>query len=199
MAEKYGKFFEIEGVFADDLKFLAPAICTEELRYFMNCLMIEETYPDKDGNKQLRAIATDGTRMHVVDPLPPSAVQIHDIKPGRYRVLKVNRYNVQMVEYPGAPDNFPDWKKVVPTTEPTWERDFYGAEKCSRKTFSIEYAKLSYISGKVCAIDHEFLRPLVGFSWKVGIYDNEETPFISKVLVFKSGTKTAYIMPLCAD
>ena len=197
IVEKYGKFFEVEGTLADDLRFLAPAISTTDF-FSMDYLVLEDSTPAEDGTPQLRAIATDRARMHIVDPLPKTAIQIYGLKAGKYRVLKVNRNNVQLVEYPGAQGTFPDYKRAIPTDPPKWTREFYGEPERCIKGFSINLAKISNIEGKVCAIDFNFLKPLAGYSWSVGIYDSD-LPWISKVLVFKSGTKTAYLMPLNAD
>lgn len=196
MDEKYGKFYEVEGSFADDLKFLSAAIGTDTCRGFMNCLLIEPSDIHEDGIQRLKGITTDGARMHIVDPLPMSSLTVHNMKPGKYRIIKTARKNVQICEYPGAPGTFPEYKRVIPQEAPTWERKYIG-DSFGRKAFSIEVSKLSNIEGIPCALDIEFLRPLAGYSWKIGFYKNEHQPeFISKVVVFKSGTRTAYLMPL---
>ena len=109
----YSFFAELQGQIAKEFSFLSKAVSDDVTRYFMNFILVEQMFPDDP--LRLRAVSTDGRRLHIVEPLSQS---IESLLPGRYRVIKSTSKSVQIIrvsdETVSACGDFPNWQRVMP-------------------------------------------------------------------------------------
>ena len=180
----YEKAYEFKGSAAAVLGWVASArIAKDDYRAMMEVVHVE------DG----QAIATDGRRIHIAK-LPmvkePDKIE-HPILPdGDYQVLAETKKSIALgrVESVG----YPNWKKVIPTGEIEREVDFYIRDKSK---INIMVAELIVQCGAPGAVNAEFLKSFIGYSWVVKIRKTE-SEYSFKAVQFTSGDMTAYIMPL---
>jgi hypothetical protein len=194
---KYGRFVHAEDSLADQLRFLAVAVSGDETRYFMADIEVEEMEPATDGKARLlRAIATDGRRMHIVEPLNTAAAEIHGMEPGRWHVVanRVKYVELAKIEYPDG--SFPNWRKVVPDAAPKFETEFFGLSLKSSYIMrhTPDLLKLFRSFPEPTVINLKYLEDLgTGKKWKV------EWHAPDRAVVFASGECRAIIMPMQAD
>ena len=195
---KYGIFVEAEGELARHLRFLAVAVSDDTTRYFMCDIEVEEMEPATEERKYplLRGIATDGRRLHIVEPLSASASVIHGMTPGRYHVVSVKGKYVQLAKFAEAPGAFPNWRKVVPEGLPKYETTFECFSLSGRHagSSSAALAKMLRAFPAPTGINLKYLADLgQDDEWKVGWYG------ANRAIDFTSGPKRAVIMPMCMD
>jgi hypothetical protein len=80
----YNAFVDARDTLAFQLGFLARAVSNDETRLFMTYLHVE---PSDKGNGLL-GVATNGQRLHLVDPLDQA--DAWGVTPGFWRVLKTS-------------------------------------------------------------------------------------------------------------
>jgi hypothetical protein len=176
---KYSDFIEVEiNKSCNDLNFLAKAISRDITRPIMQFLQIEES----SIKPNLIGIATDGKRMHIVDPLPECGLSI-----GAWRILKTGS-KVWLTKYADNKVNFPTWRKVLPKGKPNYSTTFNG--------FSITTNATS-----LTTLIREFPEPTalnLTFVLDLGISDVWDIEYRGppSAVVFKSNNKTALIMPM---
>ena len=179
----YEKAYEFTDTAGSVLKWVAAARSVKVRRVNMECVHVE------DG----QAIATDGKRIHTAK-LPAVIDTDKTEKPilpdGDYRVIAETRKSISLglIE----PVDYPNWKKVIPTGEIEREVDFYIRDKSK---INIRVAELIVQCGAPGAVNAEFLKSFIGYSWVVKIRKTE-SEYSFKAVQFTSGDMTAYIMPL---
>lgn len=116
----YDFYAKIEGPLAKELLFISRAIGSDETRYFMTYFVVERKQED-DPSQGLRAIATDGRRLHIVEPLCKTA-EAYGISPGKYHVVGKTKKSIQIARISDASSkdagDFPNWRRVIPDSEP---------------------------------------------------------------------------------
>ena len=79
----HGTFVEAFGMFGNQMGFLSRALGRDETRPLFHHILIEPSEADEG---KFRGVATDGRRIHIVDPLScPGNV---GIEAGRWRFLR---------------------------------------------------------------------------------------------------------------
>jgi hypothetical protein len=189
---KFGTFVEAWGQLAQQLKFLSGAVSSDETRYFMNFIYIELSElpaTTEDGTVILKGIATDGHRLHIVDPLPVFASQM-GLESGFWKVIKNNSKTFQMAKMREGPGEFPNYKKVIPKDEPRYETEYW-SDGCKIQEKSFRLVKFFRDFPKLTVINLEYLAALTpGEIWKVRWIEER------KAITFTANTKTAIIMPI---
>ena len=191
----YGQFVEAEGVLADQLRFLALAVSDDSTRYFMCRIEVEEVEPATEERKYpiLRGISTDGRRMHIIEPLAPSAVLVCGMSPGGWHVVAKNSKRVQLAKYNEPSGKFPNWSKVVPDGQPEYKTEFTGVSLKGSDLYrhTPDLLRLFRSFPEPTAINLQYLADLgLGRDWKVDWY----AP--NRAIVFTSGVFKSVIMPM---
>ena len=195
---KFDLFAELQGTLAGEFDFLAKAVSEDETRFFMEWILIEPVDAD-DVTKGLRAIATDGARLHIVEKLHAS-VELYGITDGHYKIVKSNRTVTQITRVSADTEEicgkFPDWRRVMPEGDPVKIIDFNGfalkgttSVLLFRDTirFFREFPEDTYFSPN-------YLSALpVGYPWKCHYWAS------NKGVKFVSNNMTAVIMPLSKE
>lgn len=194
---KYGQFIEAVGTFASELSFLGRAVADDETRYFMTFIHIEPSEVSaatEEGTPLFRGVATDGRRLHIVDPLSASAAVIYGLECGFWRSLKNGNHPwiAKLTEDPGT---FPNYKKVMPVGEVKHRFKFDQFRLTGKQSFgpknALAIAKFIREFPEPTAIDLRFLADLGDFeSWE-GEWRGPRT-----AVQFNSKNKTAIVMPL---
>jgi hypothetical protein len=197
---KYGTFIESQGGFTQELRFLAKAVSGDETRYFMNHIFIEPSeatlYDNKKNVPLFRGVATDGRRLHIVDPISESAGEVFGLVPGFWHVVSNKQSCVQLAHIPDFEGQFPNYRQVIPTSEVLHHSKFSGFTLSGRNVTggSREIAKLFKGFPELTIANLSYLMDLgMDTTWKV------EWRGSKPALVFKSGAKTAIIGTILAD
>ena len=197
---KYGTFIESQGEFTQELRFLAKAVSGDETRYFMNFMLIEPSEAeDKREDKSMplfRGVSTDGRRLHLVDPLNSAAGPVFGLCPGYWHVVSNKQNCVQIAHIPDFEGQFPNYQKVIPSEDPLQESEFSGFSLSSQRAgeSSREISKFFRSFPEPTPLNLLYLADLgVDTNWKVEWRGNK------KGVTFKSGNKTAIIIPMQAD
>jgi len=193
---KYNAFVDCVGNLANELIFLSGATEEAARRPYMEYIYITQSESGEEG--QLCGVATDGRRLHVVDPLYKSATAF-GLVPGYWRVFKKIKKPVVWVARVDDPSvselTFPDYKKIIPTGTPEYQTKFSGF--CYGNTFRRNYgelAKFIHDFPDATAINLEYLHDLgIGFDWAVDWYGSQ------KPLKFTDANRMAVIMPMIID
>jgi len=190
---EYNKFIDVKGYFASDLEYLSGATNKdrEVAQLWMDYIHIESS--DKGG---LLGIATDGRNLHLIDPLPKSAIEWFELCPGYWEILRTYKKE-ERVWLARLDDrcttnpvfNYPDWKRIIPTEEAAYKTKFEGY------TFDgHNYNELvDLIRGfpEKTVISLHYLNSLGPYTvWDVEWYSQ------TKVVKFTSGPRMALIMPI---
>ena len=189
---KYNAFIDCEGSLAFELRFLAKA--TEKCSRYLYHENIFITPSESGIEGQLRGMATDGKRLHIVDPLDKS-VMAYEMTQGFWRILKETRKPVvwaaRLADTSADHINFPDIKRVMPNGEPEYETEFSGfSHSLTRHNYG-QLAKFLHEFPDATAINLDYLHDLgTDFNWKVEWYGSQ------KALKFTELNRTAIIMPM---
>lgn len=199
---KYGAFIESKGSFAQELRFLAKAVSGDETRYFMNHIFIEPSMlPDEWWKRRgeykpiYRGVATDGRRLHIVDPMPNDH-EYSSLCAGFWHVVSNKASCVQIAYIPDFQGQFPQYEKVIQREDPLQESEFSGFSLSGRRTgeSSREISKFFRSFPEPTPINLTYIADLgIDTPWKV------EWRGAKKGVTFKSGNKTAIIMPMQAE
>jgi hypothetical protein len=198
----YDKFIESQGVFAEDLKFLAKAVSDDECRYFMAHIYIEPSMiPDEwwkrrgEYRPKYKGTSTDGYRLHIVDPLPNDH-EFEALSPGFWKVMQINKKHVQIAHMPNFQGQFPNYQNAIPTEDILHSSQFCG--------FSLQGNRAGESSREISKFFRSFPKPTpinlnyiadIGLDryWAVDWRGND------KSVVFTSKERTAIIMPMMAE
>ena len=189
---KYGKFIDAEDVLAFQLNFLAKGLDPNvEFNPAMQYIHIEPS----DKGEGLLGVASDGGRLHIVDPLHKAAVEVFGLTTGFWQVFKSNsRKRVWVARLEDSQTEglkFPNWRKVIPNEKPIYETTFEGFSFTGSNKNYNHLAKFITSFPEVTALNLEYLQALgAGFRWKV------EWIGPSKPIKFTEGNRLAVIMPM---
>jgi hypothetical protein len=193
---RYETFIEAAGLFAWEINFLSRALFSNWGVGPLSCIHVEVS------EKGLAGIATDGRRMHVVDPLHASAFGGADLGPGTWRALGGKGELSWIVKVADEDAGlFVPWKKVIPegtpgyTCEfpgysPEWEWEWEWEEK-GDTVGAEELTRLIRGFPEETVIPLRYLADLGRKDrWRVEWRGN------CRAVVFESGNKKAVIMPV---
>jgi hypothetical protein len=191
---KYSLFIDAVGELADELRFLGRAVSDDKTRYFIQNILVEYIDPEKP-EKGLRGVATDRSRLHIVEPLNSEGPEMLGMTPGQYRYLKtsgkhtwVARIDDESVHEFGR---FPNWRRVVPDGIPVFTMKYTGVQSSDRGHNSAALTKFLRAFPEATALNLTYLSDLgTAEQWDV------EWTSSDKAIVFKAKTKTAVIMPI---
>jgi hypothetical protein len=115
----YDKIINVNGLLKNDFEFLYRATegsSAEALQY----IRIEEN----ESNNTLLAVATNGRRLHKIEPLHAVAQEL-GISPGLWEVLKEKKefFLLRLDQTEPLGFTYPDWRKVIPASEPLYSTD----------------------------------------------------------------------------
>ena len=199
---KYGAFIEAQGSFAQEIRFLAKAVSDNEYRYFMKHIFIEPSMlPDewwkRRGEYEPRycGIATDGRRLHIVDPIPNDR-EYSSLCPGFWHVVSNKASCVQIAHVPDFEGQFPNYRQVIPSDDVLHHSEFSGFTLSGQRAgeSSREISKFFRSFPEPTPLNLAYLTDLgMDTPWKV------EWRGARKVLTFKAGSRTAIIMPMLAE
>jgi hypothetical protein len=191
---KYGKFVDAAGSVAFQLRYLSKAVSTDETRFFMMYIHIEPS----DKGEGLLGVATDGRRLHLVDPLDEAAAGVFGITPGYWQVFKgahsSRLWLARLEDSETESWRYPAWRNVMPKGEVAYKTTFEGFNIKGPKSNYTELAKFLHDFPDATAIDLEYLSLLgTGFTWDVEWYGS------NKSLKFIEGNRLALIQPMMID
>jgi hypothetical protein len=184
----YGTFVEAFGEFARQLAFLSRAIGREHSRPMFLNIKIE---PSEGSEGKFRALASDGRRLHIVDPL--SCLDNIGVEPGAWRFLRSTPKTAWMAKVNDKDvADFPDYKRVIPEGEPVFETSYYSGCMEREPWGSILAEAVRFINKfpHHTVINPAYLMDLGREEWRV--YETQA----SKSIVFESGNLKAVIMPI---
>jgi hypothetical protein len=182
----HGTFIEAFGELSKEITFLSRAICKEEDRYFMWHILIEPS--DAEPGK-FKGVATDGRRLHIVDPL--SAPDNIGLEAGNWRPLKRGGECSWIAQIKDFRGRFPDYRKVIPHDEPAFTFELPGIPRGDNMRNMPYLVKFFREFPDPTAINMNYINALDHYrAWKVKWYGN------NKAVLFESGNYTAVIMPM---
>jgi DNA polymerase III sliding clamp (beta) subunit (PCNA family) len=186
----HGTFIEAFGEFSKEITFLSRAISKEAEHYFMRHILIESS--DGGGGK-FRGVATDGRRLHIVDPL--SCPDGLGLETGNWRPLKRGGGCSRIAQIKDGAGKFPNYRTVIPHNEPLFTFELpcipRGDNLAGNMPFLVKFFRefpepTAFNMNYLNALDHNL-------AWKVKWYGSE------KAVLFESGSYTAVIMPMRMD
>jgi len=187
---KYSAFIDAEGLNASHLDFLAKAASDDSTRFFMNNIHIE---PSDKGEGLLLGVATDGRRIHLVDPIP-EPITFLGLTPGYWKVLKTSAKRVWLARLDDSITdgwNFPNWRKFVSSNEAVYETTFEGF--ALKKNYSNTHGLVKFMRGfpETTVVDINYLCQLgTDSTWKLEWFGN------TMPLKFTAENLMAVIMPM---
>lgn len=187
----YGKFVVAEGSVAFQLRFLSKAVSTNEASFYMMYIHIEPS----DKGEGLLGVATDGRRLHLVDPLDEAGAKVFGLTPGYWQVFKgahsSSLWLARLEDSQTESWMYPAWRNVFPKGETVYKTTFEGFKIDGPKANYADLAKFLHDFPDVTAIDLEYLQLLgTGFTWDVEWFGP------NKALKFIQGDRVALIMPM---
>ena len=184
----YDRFIDARGIFAEELGFLARAVFNNETRLAMQYIFVE---PLETG--ELKGAATDGRRLHIVNPLNEAAGAL-GLTPGFWQVFKNTEKRLWIARLNDKETEgliFPAYQRVIPAEEAKHETTFEGFAFSGRHAKHAELAKFIHDFPDTTAINLRFLADLdTGTEWKVDWYGGKKT------MKFTAGSRMAVIMPM---
>jgi DNA polymerase III sliding clamp (beta) subunit (PCNA family) len=183
----YGTFVEAFGDFARQITFLSRAVGKDDTRYFMNHIHIE---PSDTETGKLRGVATDGRRLHLVDPLScPDGI---GLAPGNWRPLKTDGKTAWIAQIKSDAGTFPNYREVIPKDEPSFTFDLPGLPRGNDLIGNMPYL-VEFLRSfpEPTAINMNYLNSFDHYrAWTAKWYGSD------KAVLFESGDYTVVIMPM---
>jgi hypothetical protein len=182
----YGTFIEAAGEFSRQITFLARAVGDDETRYFMNHIFIE---PSDIKPGRLRGVATDGRRLHLVDPLScPDGI---GLEAGNWRPLKMGGECSWIARIKEDRGTFPNYRSVIPKDEPLFTFELPGLPRGDLLGNMPYLVKFFREFPEPTAINMNYLNSLDHYlEWKAKWFGS------NKAVLFESNSYTAVIMPI---
>jgi hypothetical protein len=186
---KHGNFVEAFGELSIQAAFLSRAASSNPA---MAGRLYIFTEPSVIQPGRLSGAATDGRRLHIVDPLSCSEEDDAWMAAGFWRHLKTDGHFSWLAKVGDGELSFPDYRKVIPAEEPLFTLTLdclpfqkrHGDEMWPLVKFFREFPEPA-------AINLDFLKDLdCGQKWNVKWHGR------GKPVLFESGAYTAVIMPL---
>lgn len=198
---KYGMFAEIDGgQLLDEMRFLARAVSHDETRAMMGGINIEvvSEATEETPYQTLLGVATDGRRIHIVEPLNKSAGPLFGLTAGLWAVISANLKRVQLAKINEPAGDYPNWRKIMPTAPVVSRATFEGFTLTSSRhasESSIHLYKLARALPECEPINLDYLSDLgYGDTWTV-----EWRRKGGSLLFRNQNVKTAIIMPMVDD
>jgi hypothetical protein len=185
----YGTFIEAFGEFSRQITFLSRAVCRDETRYQMCHILIE---PSDVKTGRFRGVATDGKRLHIVDPLAcPDNI---GLEAGNWRPLKRGGECSWIAQIKSDQGKYPNYRKVIPKDEPLFtfklslpRGDNLGSHMLSLVKFFREFPEST-------TINMNYLNDLDPYNvWQVKWYGS------NLPVLFETYHYSAVIMPMYDD
>jgi hypothetical protein len=193
----YGTFIDGRGEFARQLLFLSNAVSDDENRPFMQYILVE---PSDKEEGLFKGVATDGRRLHVVDPLAlPGGF---GLEPGNWKVLKASTKSswiakiLSPIDAKNSNTSFPNYRRVIPQGEPVFKTSFIGCALTGNRKFNHLSDMIKFIRDfpEPTVFNLDFLMDLGStLVWDVGWYSGHNAAS------FISGDYMAVIMPMQYD
>jgi hypothetical protein len=185
----FGTFVEAAGEFSRQITFLARAVGNDEARYFMNHILIE---PSDVEPGRLRGVATDGRRLHLVDPLfCPEDI---GVEAGNWRPLKKGGKTAWMAQIKSEAGIFPNYRKAIPKDEPSFTFELPGLPRGNLMADMPYLVKFFREFPEPTAINMNYLNSLdPSLKWKAKWYG------ANKAVLFESDNYLAVVMPMSMD
>jgi hypothetical protein len=183
----YGTFIEAFGKFSQQITFLSRAVCKDDSRYYMCHILIE---PSDVKPGKFRGVATDGKRLHIVDPLAcPDDV---GLEAGNWRPLKMGGQCSWIAQIKYGAGRFPDYRKVIPKDEPLFTFNLPGLPRGDNLSGNMSYLVTFFREfPEPTAINMNYLNALDPFiQWQVKWHGSD------KAVLFESYQQIAVIMPM---
>ena len=197
---KYGAFAEIDGgQLLDEMRFLARAVSHDETRAMMGGINIEvvSEATEETPYQTLLGVATDGHRIHIVEPLNKSAAPLFGLTAGLWAVISANFKRVQLARINEPQGAYPHWRTIMPDAPVVSRATFEGFALTSKKASlsSIHLYKLARALPECEPIKLDYLSDLgYGDAWTV-----EWRKKNAGLLFRNQNVKTAIIMPMVDD
>jgi hypothetical protein len=182
----YGTFVEALGEFSRQTTFLSRAVGKDDARDFARHILIEPS--DVEPGK-LRGVATDGRRLHIVDPLAcPGDI---GLEAGSWRPLKTGGGYSWMAQIKSDVGIFPDYRRVIPKDEPLFTFELSGLPRGDLMGSMPYLVKFFREFPEPTAINMNCLNDLDhDFVWRVKWYGSD------KAVLFEGESRAAVIMPI---
>jgi hypothetical protein len=181
----YGTFVEAFGEFSREITFLSRAVGKDDTRYFMSHIHIEPS--DVEPGK-FRGVATDGRRLHIVDPL--SCPEGIGVEAGDWRPLK-NGGRYSWIAQKTNCGKYPDYRSVIPKDEPLFTFELPGLPRGDLMGNMPYLVKFFREFPEPTAINMNYLNSLDHcLAWKAKWYGS------NKAVLFESNSYTAVIMAM---
>jgi hypothetical protein len=185
----YGTFIEAFGQFSRQIEFLSKAIGHDETRPMFHHILIE---PSEANEGKFRAIASDGRRLHMIDPLVcPDHI---GLEAGLWRFLRSTPKGAWIAKTITDKEAFafPNYKRVIPTDPPGYQTDYHsgflpGSLRGDALVYAVKFINAFPVP---TVINPAYLTDLGNETWKVSWYE------ANKTVVFESGSYKAVIMPM---
>jgi len=197
---KYGAFAEIDGgQLLDEMRFLARAVSTDETRAMMGGINIEvvSEATEETPYQILLGVATDGHRIHIVEPLNKSAGPLFGLTAGLWAVISANFKRVQLARINEPFGDYPSWRKIMPTDPVVSRATFSGFALTARRLgeSSMHLYKLARSFPECEPVKIDYLADLgYGDAWTV-----EWRKKGGSLLFRNQNVKMALIMPMLDD
>jgi hypothetical protein len=194
----YGTFIEAEKELGKQLAFVSKVFVNDPaIPFYTNILIEKSEFNEND----FKAVATDGRRLHIVDPLScPSKI---GIKEGQWRFLQIvpepdcrdpiipHGCRTWIAHIPKPLSSFVNYKKALPTAKPNFQQEFElgftgkfeGGELARAICFANSFPDTT-------VIDLDFLLDLGNGFWTVSWFKND------RAVIFEKQNYKAVIMPL---
>jgi hypothetical protein len=185
----YGTFIEAVGEFSRQITFLSRVVCKDITRYQICHILIE---PSDVESGKFRGVATDGMRLHIVDPL--SCPEDIGLEAGNWRPLKKGGKTAWMAQIKSDAGIFPPYRRVIPKDEPLFTFELPGLPRGDLMMNMPYLVKLFRMFPEETVINTNYLNDLDhNRKWKVKWYGSRPA------LLFESDSYTAVIMPMSMD
>jgi hypothetical protein len=183
----YGTFIEAFGEFSREITFLSRVLdrSPEWNGGYLNRIVIE---PSDTETGKFRGAATDGMRLHIVDPL--SAPDGIGLEAGNWQPLRRGGKNSWTAQIKDDMGKFPNYRHAIPDGGPlfTFELNMPCGGSMRNMSFLVKFFR--EFPG-ITAININHLNALdPNLTWEVKWYDSH------KAVLFESGRYTAVMMPL---
>jgi hypothetical protein len=189
----YGTFIDAPSEWARQLYFLSKCVSDDDTRPFMQFIFVE---PSDKKEGLFKGVATDGRRLHVVDPL--AIPDGFGFVPGNWKVLKASPTSSWIAKIIPIDDGrpFPAYRNVIPKDDPVFKTSFIGCALTGHGKFNHLSDMIKFIREfpEPTVFNLDFLMDLGNtLVWDVGWYSG------MKAASFTSGDYMSVIMPMQYD
>ena len=197
---KYEKCIKAVGLLGSQLKFLAKAVSSDRNRpALLRYIYIE---PSKEGSGQLSGYATDGMRLHVIDPIKKSWVNAFGLTTGYWKPIQnygKESDEIMIARINDSDVNFYtilDWRKPISKEVPEFITGFNGFSINGLLHGDQSLASFYRIFPKTTDFNFKYLLDLgTETRWVIKWYGPEK----AVQFIEYDGNRMAVIMPINID